>query len=146
MVLDIPTNLMSAQVWWEQRRLRYNIGLIVAGLLAFVAYVAVVDEGISIGTMPGAEITLFTTVFQGGMYLFMIAIANVCYGLGQWSEAIVRPKDVGRYRRTTYQLGFWFFHPAAVFDSCLDSLVVPYSSGHNSLAEPITLDKSLLTT
>ena len=108
MVLDIPTNLMSAQVWWEQRRLRYNIGLIVAGLLAFVAYVAVVDEGISIGTMPGAEITLFTTVFQGGMYLFMIAIANVCYGLGQWSEAIVRPKDVGRYRRTTYQLGFWF--------------------------------------
>ncbi len=57
-------HFQNAKSWWEQRRLRYKIGLVVAGLLAFVCYVGVVDRGISTGTMPGAEITLFTTAFQ----------------------------------------------------------------------------------
>jgi hypothetical protein len=68
--------------WWEKRRLRYNVGLVIAGVLAFVCYVVVVDRGISIGTMPDAEITLFTTAFQGMGYLFMMAVANVCYFAG----------------------------------------------------------------
>ncbi len=95
-------------MWWAQRRLRYNIGLVVAGLLAFAAYVAVVDRGISKGTMPGAEITLFTTAFQGFGYLLMMAIANLCYNLGPWSESIIRPTDIETYRRVAYWLGFWF--------------------------------------
>jgi hypothetical protein len=32
----------EARSWWRHRRLRYNIGLAVAGLLAFVAYLAAV--------------------------------------------------------------------------------------------------------
>lgn len=94
--------------WWEHRRLRYNIGLVVAGLLAFVGYVAVLDRGISTGAMPCAEITLFTTVFQGLGFLFMIAVANVCYLAGPLSESIIRPRNVDRFRRVTFQLGFWF--------------------------------------
>lgn len=98
----------NARSWWEQRRLRYNIGLVVAGLLAFVCYVGAVDRGISSGAMPGAEITLFTTAFQAMGYLFMMAVANLCYFVGPVSESIVEPTNLDRYRRVTYRLGFWF--------------------------------------
>ena len=98
----------EARSWWEQRRLRYNIGLVLAGLLAFVCYVVAVDRGISAGAMPGAEITLFTTAFQAIGYLFMMGVANVCYLAGPWSESLVKPTNLDRYRRVTYWLGFWF--------------------------------------
>ena len=68
----------------------------------------VVDRGISIGTMPHAEITLFTTAFQGTGYLFMMAVANVCYFVGPLSESLVKPTNVDLYRRMTFQLGLWF--------------------------------------
>jgi hypothetical protein len=55
----------DTRTWWEKRRLQYNVGLAIAGVLAFVCYGLVVDRGISIGKMPDAEITLFTTAFQG---------------------------------------------------------------------------------
>jgi hypothetical protein len=118
----------SAQAWWEQRRLRYNIGLVVAGLLAFVAYVTVIDRGVSKGTMPGAEITIITTAFQGVLYLLMLAVASVCYLLGPWSESIVRPRDIERYRRVTYWLGFWFFGTAAIYDSRTRRVVLHHPS------------------
>src|ERR1039458_3135655 len=106
--LDTVGHLQNAKSWWEQRRLRYNIGLVVAGLLAFVCYVGVVDRGISTGAMPDAEITLFTTAFQAVGYLFMMAVANVCYFAGPLSESLVNPTNIDRYRRVTYLLGFWF--------------------------------------
>lgn len=54
------------------------------------------------------EIALFTTVFQGVGYLFMMAMANVCYFLGPLSERIVRPRNIATYRKTAFRLGFWF--------------------------------------
>ena len=78
------------------------------GLLAFVGYVAVVDRGISTGAMPCAEITLFTTAFQGLGFLLIVAVANVCYLAGPLCESIVKPRNIDRFRRVTFQLGFWF--------------------------------------
>jgi hypothetical protein len=98
---------VSAKEWWSRRRGRYNIGLIKAGLLAFVCYVAVVFWGTSIGAIPDADNNLFTTIFQGVAYLFMMVLANLCYWLGQLSERIIKPTDVDRYRRITFGLGFW---------------------------------------
>lgn len=98
----------NARKWWEQHRLRYNVGLVVAGVLAFVCYVIVVDRGISAGTMPGAEITVLTTLFQGIGYLFMMAVANVCYFAGPLSEVVVKPTKVERYRTVMFRFGFWF--------------------------------------
>lgn len=92
--------------WWRARRLRYNVGLVVAGILAFVAYVTVGSTILP----PDAdfEVTIFTTLFQGVGYLFMIGVANVCYYLGPFSERIVHPHDSERYRRICFRLGFWF--------------------------------------
>jgi hypothetical protein len=101
-------DFQNAKDWWEPRRLRYNIGLAIAGFLAFICYVGAVDRGISAGATPGAEITLFTTAFQGVGYLFMMALANVCYLAGPLSESLFRPINLDRYRRITYWLGFGF--------------------------------------
>jgi hypothetical protein len=95
--------------WWEQHRLKYNVGLMVSGLAAFVCYVLIVDRGISTGRMPGAEITLFATAFQAVGYLFMIGVANVCYTAGAFVELhYVEQPNVERYRHLAFRCGFWF--------------------------------------
>lgn len=98
-----------SSAWWGSRRLRYNIGLICAGVLAFVCYAVVcftllprvLDES-------QIEVSPFTTLVQGVGYLFMMGIANLCFFLGPFCENFVRPCNVERYRRIAYGLGFWF--------------------------------------
>jgi hypothetical protein len=99
----------AAMDWWEQRRLKYNLGLVISGLLAFASYVGVVDRCISSGAMPDAEITLFTTAFQAVGYLLMMGLANLCYFAGAFIEArFVEQPKVERYRRVAFGFGFWF--------------------------------------
>ena len=98
----------NARTWWGRRRLTYNVGLIVSGMLAFICYVVVIDRRISDGSMPGAEITLFTTLFQGIAYLLMMGVANLCYFAGPLCEGIVMPSNINRYRRVMFALGFGF--------------------------------------
>lgn len=96
----------SPLAWWNAHRLRYNVALVVAGILAFITYVAVGSTMLP----PDAdfEVTIFTTLFQGIGYLFMMGVANVFYFLGPLSECIVRPRDPERYRPVCFRLGFWF--------------------------------------
>jgi hypothetical protein len=77
-------------------------------MLAFDCYVVVIDRRISDGSMPGAEITHFTRLFQGIGYLFMMGVANLCYFAGHLSEGIVMPSNINRYRRVMFALGLWF--------------------------------------
>ncbi|HEX8473002.1 MAG TPA: hypothetical protein VF666_03135 [Pyrinomonadaceae bacterium] len=97
---------LSAFQWWEARRLRYNIGLVVAGLLAFIAYLIVLR--VFSEHIPVAEITLFTILFQGMGYIFFMIVANIFYFLGAFSERLPRLRDLESHRRMTYALGFWF--------------------------------------
>ena len=98
--------IISAKDWWGARRLRYNVGLVVAGILAFVAYAVVGSTLLS--SDVDFEITPFTIFFQGIGYLLMIGVANVCYFLGPFSERVIRPSEPERYRVLCYRLGFWF--------------------------------------
>jgi len=98
--------ITSPFAWWNARRLRYNVALVVAGILAFIAYVAVCVTLLPKDT--DIEITLFTILFQGIGYLFMIGVANVCYFIGPLSERVMRPANPERYRVICYRLGFWF--------------------------------------
>jgi hypothetical protein len=86
--------------WWSHRRLRYNVVLVVAGI---VAYAVVLETR----CLPAAdvEITLFTTAFQAIGYLIAMAIANVFYNLGRWMEAVLRPDNVAAYRKWAWGLG-----------------------------------------
>ncbi|HYX71692.1 MAG TPA: hypothetical protein VE732_02900 [Nitrososphaera sp.] len=103
--LSDDANLSSFQ-WWEARRLRYNTGLVVAGILAFIAYVIVLS--VFSDRIPDAEITLFTILFQCIGYIFFMIIANVFYFLGPLSERLPRLRDLESHRRMAYALGFWF--------------------------------------
>jgi hypothetical protein len=87
--------------------------LVVAGALAFIAYVAV--GSVLLPPEANFEVTLFTTLFQVVGYLVMMGVANICYFLGPLSERIIRPSDPERYRRVCYRWGFWF------------SLLLPFS-------------------
>jgi len=91
--------------WWQVRRIRYNIGLLVAGFLAFICYVVIFS--IYIESIPGAEITVFTIVFQGILYLLAMGVANVFYFLGPLGERLVLPSQLEAYRRISYRVGFW---------------------------------------
>ena len=71
---------VSSTVWWETRRLRYNLGLVASGILAFFSYCTV--QSIFHDALADVEITVFTVAFQGAAYLFCIGIANVCYFTG----------------------------------------------------------------
>lgn len=95
----------SAWHWWEARRWRYNKGLVIAGLLAFVCYAIV---GLSVLGDQEFEITGLTTLLQSIGYLFMMVVANVCYFLGPLSERGVDSKDLEQHRQRYYRLGFWF--------------------------------------
>lgn len=99
----------SSLVWWRARRLHYNIGLAVAGILAFVCYVIVCWTLVPrVLDTSEIKVTPFTTLFQGVGYLLMMGVANVLYYLGPISERVVRPANIERYRQNCYRLGFWF--------------------------------------
>lgn len=92
--------------WWGARRLRYNVALIVAGALAFVAYNIVC--AVLLPPEADAEVTLSATIVQGEAYLIMIGLANLCFFLGPLSERVHRPVDTMRFRQVFFRLGYWF--------------------------------------
>jgi hypothetical protein len=99
----------SSLAWWEARRLRYNIGLVLAGVCAFACYIVVCFTLLPrVVDASQIEVSVFTTLFQGLGYLFLMGVANVCYFLGPLSERIVRPGNLEHYREVCYGLGFWF--------------------------------------
>jgi hypothetical protein len=92
--------------WWHEKRGKYNLGLIISGILAFILYALVIEFIVPFDT--DVEITLFTIIFQGIGYLVMMGIANLLYNLGAYSEKIIKPKNIDKYRKQTFNLGFWF--------------------------------------
>jgi len=105
--------------WWAARRLRYNIGLLVAGPLGFVCYAAAIQRCIDLHAPGDFEITIFTTFFQGFAYLVLIGMANLCNYFGPWSERLFHPSNPARYRKFAFRLGFRFsvllpFTPSAL--------------------------------
>ncbi|MGY3213913.1 hypothetical protein [Mucilaginibacter sp. HD30] len=99
--------------WWQNRRAKYNKGLIVAGLLAFLLY-CIVGE-IVIAPYEEFEVTLFTTGFQGIGYLIMMLVANLLYNLGFLFDRLFNKQNSESFRLNLFQLGYWF------------SVVLPFS-------------------
>ncbi len=105
--------------WFGTRQRYYNLGLVVAGILAFISYIIACEVFVSpndveVLTKPRDsndaqyEFTIFTLVFQGLGYLFMMACANVCYLLGPSLDSSANPENRAEFRRTLYALGCAF--------------------------------------
>jgi hypothetical protein len=106
--LESESSPRAIDTWWASRRLRYNIGLLIAGPLGFSLYAIAVDRCIDLRAPGEWEITIPSILFQGFAYLVMIGAANLCYYLGPWSERIIRPANVAGYRTILFRLGFTF--------------------------------------
>jgi hypothetical protein len=122
--LEMDSTPRATEMWWAERRLRYNIGLLVAGLLGFALYAVAISRCIDLRAPGDWEITILTIVSQGLAYLVMMGVANLCYYLGPWCERAVNPANVAIHRKVAFRLGFWFsvllpFAPSAIlFVSC----------------------------
>ncbi|HEY8794029.1 MAG TPA: hypothetical protein VIM15_03715 [Gemmatimonadaceae bacterium] len=105
---------LSGTQWWNARRHRYNVALIVAGIVAFYCYVGALEYRCA--NVPGADVTVFTTAVQGIVYLVAMGVANVCYQLGPALERFVGPEGRARYRKWAFTAGLTFsvFLPFAI--------------------------------
>jgi hypothetical protein len=94
------------KTWWASRRNKYNIGLVLAGIIAFLLY-AIAGITLIAPYDEEFEVTLFTTFFQGIGYLIMMGIANIFYGLGPFIDWNYNKKNEERFRQRLYNFGFW---------------------------------------
>lgn len=105
-IFAIP-HKMNARQWWKSKRRRYNLGLVLAGIGAFLCYCVVADIFI-IPYDSDFEINLLTTIAQGIGYLVMIGIANLFYFLGYWADVTFNKNDSVSFRVNLFNMGFWF--------------------------------------
>jgi|GEM_PF-653060 len=97
----------TAKEWWDSKRKKYNLGLVIAGSLAFICYV-IVGANLIMPYDNEFEITLFTIFFQGIGYLIIIGIANIFYKLGYWADSKFNTNDSLAFRRRLFNTGYWF--------------------------------------
>ncbi len=93
-------------VWWQSRRLRYNLILATGGWVAYGAAVAL-NYAFHHPVWRDWRGGLGMTIFLGTAFALVMGFANVCYLLGPAVEAWVKPAEVARYRRTAFAMGVW---------------------------------------
>ena len=109
--------------WWESRRLRYNIGLAIAGASAWGVFAAE-----SLLMTDWFSLSVSGTLGTGLLWLVAMGVANLLFFLGPVSERVLKPTDRDAYRRRVFGLGFWFsmavpfLFPAAVLIAILSTL------------------------
>ncbi|MCF6306879.1 MAG: hypothetical protein L3J09_02875 [Flavobacteriaceae bacterium] len=95
--------------WWNSKRLKYNTGIIISGIVSFILYLIIVEFVVLKSSKDWeGEITIFSLFFQGIGFLIMLGLANVFYSLGSFSEKIIKPKNTEKYRNNMFSLGYWF--------------------------------------
>jgi hypothetical protein len=92
--------------WWQARRFRYNVALVIAGWLAYGADLAVF-EAFGRHMWRSWQGGVAMTLFLGTLYLLFIFIANVAFLLGPLTETWVEPSEVDAYRPTAWRMGLW---------------------------------------
>jgi hypothetical protein len=103
--MSAPNRKVYIKQWWASRRRKYNIGLVIAGIVAFVLYAI---AGSYLMDDADFEISLFTIFGQGVGYLLMMVVANFAYRLGPYVDEHYNVLDDERFRRRLYRLGYWF--------------------------------------
>lgn len=97
----------NIQEWWKSIRKKYNIGLIISGIVSYI--LSVLLGSILIAPYDSEfEITILGFIFQGFFFLITILIANIFYNLGAYTDKHFNKKNQEKFRRRIYDLGFWF--------------------------------------
>jgi len=97
-----------AKEWWAKRRLRYNIGLMIVWISAFILYLIIIGvhphELSSNSDIDGGV----NIVLQVPAYIVIVIIANFCYNLGYYVDSKYNTNNNDSFRRKWYNRGFWF--------------------------------------
>lgn len=96
----VDTTEPQPWAWWEARRLRYNLGLVVAGALGFV-----IEATALVLWASAAPNWVWLILFQGLIYLLYMLGANLLYLLGAAVEGLLRPSPAATYRNAAFALG-----------------------------------------
>jgi hypothetical protein len=97
----------SPDRWWKDQRYRYNLTLISAAPVSFMALLLV---WLAFGfRFPCLDITFFVIFFGALFFIILLPIANVCYALGLRTERRFGPQDPLSFRQRLYWLGTGFF-------------------------------------
>ena len=99
------SNLTKSQIreWWSKRRIKYNYGLIVSGIVSFLLFSMLADLLIP---EKYYEVNLFTMFFQGLWHLGFILIANVFYSLGFYIDKSFNKNNRKEFRINLFNI--WF--------------------------------------
>ena len=97
----------NIQELWKKKRRKYNIGLIISGILSYILYVVL--GSIFIAPYDNEfEITILGFIFQGFFFLITILVANIFYNLGAFADKTFNKKNEEKFRKRIYNLGYWF--------------------------------------
>ena len=110
----------KSKVWWSDKRLEYNLSLVLSGVLAFTLYVLVVEFIVFKSdkeNVDDVEITIGSIFFQCIGYLFMMIFANIVFYGISGSEFQSKSKDLLKSRNYIYNTFFWV--------SCLLPFLIP---------------------
>jgi hypothetical protein len=131
-------NGVPARDWWRRRRLRYNLALIAAGVLAFACFMLLSWWGDSVfpptyGVETSVLVALrwWAPLAAAALAIFLL-VANVCYSAGALVERIIPASYVDGYRRLAFRLGLGlsmlvpFVVPAALAGFLLLSSMMGY--------------------
>ena len=96
----------SSRSWWAAHRLRHNVVLLAAAPVSLVGLLVVV--WLFESRLPCLEITAFSLMVDGVLFLVGLGFANLCYFLGPISERVLRPSNAAAFRRRSFALGTGF--------------------------------------
>lgn len=96
----------GAWSWWEDRRLRYNVSL---GLAGWAAYGLTLALHYAFGQPMFAtwQSAASVTLLLGAGFLVLMGFANIFYLLGATVESMVAPRDRDAFRKAAFALGYW---------------------------------------
>jgi|GEM_PF-1700355 len=110
--------------WWEQRRPRYNFGLILSGVLVF--FFIFIIEG-------HKSVNLFALIFQGIASWVFIGFANLFYFLGPLIDKLFNKQDKPVFRERLFNLGFGFSILPPILFATMFIIFPAWDSGYKPL-------------
>ena len=97
----------ASKEWWNSRRSKYNLGLVITGISAFILY-CILGIFLIAPHDLNFEITIFSILFQGIGFLIMILLANICYQFGFIIDKTFNKTNSEKYRERLFNFGYYF--------------------------------------
>lgn len=109
-VKKVERSIIQIILWWEVRRLLYNVIVLIAGIISIIVMVTAASEHVHL--QPGEDF------YEPIMIPIFASLCNLCYTLGWLTEIFI--KRSSSYGPKMFKLGlyftlFWVFLPTTIW-------------------------------